>query len=262
MIQSKEYLFISPVVPSTTTLVVGPDSLTKVDASNASPRLPKGVEYARGDKGCSKDKKAKEEPFCVVGTFDFTDALKLSVTTYLFDLEDAPKSTSLHFDMAIKNSAPAGLNVTGGGCAKVADKKELDDIVEGAVVLCTETVGDGVGKYDPTTGDWSADLLVKAFVEAKAFGSDFITLPAISKVVTARMGPNYDFGVDASFEESTGDEDDKGMSIAFDLTMNNKDGSITTWELNGAAKFRVWWDPFFDKHPEAKLFSRVFDLKL
>ncbi|KAF4731296.1 hypothetical protein FOZ62_006376, partial [Perkinsus olseni] len=127
------------------------------DSAGTTRRLvPGSVVYP---KGCSKDKKSKEEPFCVVGTFDFTDALKLSVTTYLFDLEDAPKSTSLHFDMAIKDSAPAGLNVTGGGCAKVADKKELDDIVEGAVVLCTETVGDGVGKYDPTTGDWSADLL-------------------------------------------------------------------------------------------------------
>ncbi|KAF4748961.1 hypothetical protein FOZ63_032149 [Perkinsus olseni] len=223
------------------------------DSAGTTRRLvPGSVVYP---KGCSKDKKSKEEPFCVVGTFDFTDALKLSVTTYLFDLEDAPKSTSLHFDMAIKDSAPAGLN-------QLADKKELDDIVEGAVVLCSETVGDGVGKYDPTTGDWSADLLVKAFVEAKAFGSDFITLPAISKVITARMGPNYGFGVDASFEESTGDEDDQGMSIAFDLTMNNKDGSIITWELKGAAKFRVWWDPFFDKHPEAELFSTVFDLKL
>ncbi|KAF4738069.1 hypothetical protein FOZ63_032060 [Perkinsus olseni] len=201
-------------------------------------RWPKGpFSYPSG---CTGEMKPKDEPFCAVGTVDSAPIQRVSIGIYIFDVEDTHKSTHLQFDMAIKDSVPIGLNVTGGGCARVADKKELHDAMEGVVTLCTEPVGDGVGHHDRRTGYWNAEFSVKADAECLVFGTEFNKISAVSKVVTAQIGPNKNFAFDASFEESTGDERNKGMPIAFDLTMNARDSRFSSWELKGAAVFHIW----------------------
>mmetsp|Transcript_2100 Transcript_2100/g.2219 ORF Transcript_2100/g.2219 Transcript_2100/m.2219 type:complete len:107 (-) Transcript_2100:19-339(-) len=82
----------------------------------------------------------------------------------------------------------------------------------------------------------------------------------VNKVVQAHIGPNYDFGLDASFQKSTGDDRKKGIAIFFDLTMNTKDHSLSTWELVGAAGLHVWWHPLFDEKPEFDLFHKNFTI--
>ncbi|KAF4661885.1 hypothetical protein FOL47_006517 [Perkinsus chesapeaki] len=209
---------------------------------------------------CTAEKKPDSEAFCALGTLSYTPGLKVNMTVYLFDAKETTKSTHFHIEMALNGSQPAGLNITGGGCANVVDKEFAEGLLEGSVELCTETVGDGRGKLDEKTGNWNAEVQVKATAEASVFGKSF-TLP-VTKVVQAHIGPNYDFGLDASFQKSTGDERNEGLGIVFDLTMNTKDHSLFTWELIGAVKLHVWWHPLFDKEPEVKLFHKDFNISL
>ncbi|KAF4682973.1 hypothetical protein FOZ63_000773 [Perkinsus olseni] len=117
--------------------------------------------------------------------------------------------------------------------------------MEGVVTLCTEPVGDGVGHFDRRTGYWNAEFSLKADAECLVFGTEFNKISAVSKVVTGQIGPHKNFAFDASFEESTGDERNKGMSIAFDLTMKARDSRFSSWELEGAAVFHIWFDRVF-----------------
>mmetsp|Transcript_6216 Transcript_6216/g.7065 ORF Transcript_6216/g.7065 Transcript_6216/m.7065 type:complete len:92 (-) Transcript_6216:210-485(-) len=87
--------------------------------------------------------------------------------------------------MALNGSQPAGLNITGGGCANVVDKELARGILEGTVELCTQTVGDGRGKFDEKTGNWNAEVEIKATAAASIFGES-ISLP-VNKVVQAQV---------------------------------------------------------------------------
>ncbi|KAF4732670.1 hypothetical protein FOZ62_008704 [Perkinsus olseni] len=100
--------------------------------------------------------------------------------------------------MANNNTTPTGLNVTGGGSAKMVP---------------------------------------------------------IFKVVTAHIGPHFDFGLEAIFKETTGDSDDAGISIAFDLTMNTKNHDLFTWDIVGEGKLHIWWKPAIDLTPTIDVFN-------
>ncbi|KAF4716882.1 hypothetical protein FOZ63_025955 [Perkinsus olseni] len=192
---------------------------------------------------------------------DCTGDFKLNITVYIFDVDDPKKSVNFHIEMANDNTTPTGLNVTGGGSAKVVKKEELFGAVELSVTVSAATIGDGRGKYDPSTGRYLADIKVNADAKASALDYDALDLP-VSKVVTAHIGPNYDFGLEAIFKESTGDSDDAGISIAFDLTMNTKNHNLFTWEIVGEGKLHIWWKPGIDLTPTIDVFNKEFKLGL
>ncbi|KAF4694096.1 hypothetical protein FOZ60_009208 [Perkinsus olseni] len=183
---------------------------------------------------CTGAEKPATEPFCVVGSFNTSVGSKLNITVYIFNVGNLKKSVNFHIEIANNNTSPTGLNITGGGSAKVVKKEELFGAVELSVTVSAATIGDGRGKYDPSTGRYLADIKVNADAKASALDYDVLDLP-VSKVVTAHIGPNYDFGLEAIFKESTGDSDDAGISIAFDLTMNTKNHDLFTWDLVGEA---------------------------
>ncbi|KAF4694083.1 hypothetical protein FOZ60_009197 [Perkinsus olseni] len=164
---------------------------------------------------CTGDEGPATEPFCVTGSFNTSGGFKLNITVYIFDVDDPKKSVNFHIEMANNNTTPTGLNVTGGGSAKVVKKEELFGAVELSV-----------------------------------------TMGPISKVVTAHIGPHFDFGLEAIFEESTGDSDDAGISIAFDLTMNTKNHDLFTWEIVGEGKLHIWWKPAIDLTPTIDVFNK------
>ncbi|EER12384.1 hypothetical protein Pmar_PMAR001183 [Perkinsus marinus ATCC 50983] len=211
--------------------------------------------------GCTGAHKPASEPFCAVGTMDLSDVFKLNITFYIFDVDDPTKSVYFHIELATNGTEPAGLNITGGGSAKVVEKEELWGAVVFAVTISADTVGDGRGKYDPATGRWTADIEVHADAQADIFGEDAIDLP-ISKVVTVHNGPNYDIGFDALFKETTGDSDDAGISIAFDLSLNTKTGDLFTWELVGEGQLHIWLDPLIDLTPTVEVVKKEFKLPI
>ncbi|KAF4682972.1 hypothetical protein FOZ63_000772, partial [Perkinsus olseni] len=145
-----------------TALVVDPAKSSLEGSSRANFSYPPG---------CTGSKKPDEKPFCFVGSMNFSEVDKISTTVYIFDAADSTKSTHLRFDMALmKDSTPIGMNVTGGGCANVVDKRELGGLVEGAVVLCTETIDEGVGVYNMQTKHAEVDFLLKADAAARVLG--------------------------------------------------------------------------------------------
>ncbi|KAF4676618.1 hypothetical protein FOL46_000082 [Perkinsus olseni] len=180
--------------------------------------------------GCTGGHKPDTEPFCATGTLDFSDGLKLDITIFLFDVEDPTKSVYFHGELKLNGTTPVGLNITGGGSAKVVQKEGLAGFVDASVTLAAETVGDGTGKYDSDTGKWGVDVKLTAAAEVDAFGGTLLD-PSFSEVVTAYAGPNFDFGIEGNFEKSTGDSNNQGASIALDLAITTKDNNILTWEL-------------------------------
>ncbi|KAF4753201.1 hypothetical protein FOZ63_013093, partial [Perkinsus olseni] len=136
--------------------------------------------------GCTGAEKPATEPFCATGTFDTSGGLKANMTVYIFDVDDPKKSVNFHFEMATNNTTPTGLNITGGGSAKVVKKKELGGTVGLSVTVSAATIGHGRGKYDPSTGRYLADIEVHADAAASVFGYDALDLP-VSKVVTAHI---------------------------------------------------------------------------
>ncbi|EER12386.1 hypothetical protein Pmar_PMAR001184 [Perkinsus marinus ATCC 50983] len=209
--------------------------------------------------GCTGAHKPASEPFCVVGTAALSDVLELTLSVNIFDVDDPTKSVYFHIELATRGTEPAGLNITGGGSAKVVEEEKLFGAVVFAVIISADTVGDGRGKYDPATNRWTADIEVHADAQADIFGADAIDLP-ISKVVTARNGPNYDIGFDALFKETTGDSDAAGISIAFDLSLNTKESNLFFWELVGEGQLHIWLDPFIDLTPTVEVVKKEFKL--
>jgi len=206
-------------------------------------------------KGCTPQKKPDSDAFCALGTISFTPDIILNITVYLFDAIDHSKSTHFHIEAALNGSQPVGLNVTGDGCANVVDKEMAGGML-GMVELCSQTFGDGRGKFDEKSGNWIADVGLKVHAATKIFGKS-LSLP-VNKVTQAHIGPNYDFGLDAKFEETTGDKKSKGLSIAFDLTFNTKDYSPLIWELDGAVTLHAWWNSLFNFKWKIDLFHKEF----
>ncbi|EEQ99709.1 hypothetical protein Pmar_PMAR010972 [Perkinsus marinus ATCC 50983] len=212
-------------------------------------------------KGCTGAHKPATEPFCATGTIGFAGMFTVNMTVYVFDINDPTKSVHFHVELATHGVKPTGLNITGGGSAEVVKKEELGGAVAGSVTIEANTVGDGRGKYDPKTDTWTADIGIKATVEGDVFGHDAINLP-ISKVVTAHIGPNSDFGMEALFKETTGDSNNQGISIAFDLTMNTKNHDLFTWELIGEGQLHVWLHPLVNWKPSIDVIHKEFKIKL
>jgi len=197
--------------------------------------------------------KPSSERFCAVGT---TSEQKFQMAIYLFDEKQTTKSTHFNIEVTLGGSRPTGLSITAGGCANVVDKNFV--VLYGTVQLCFETVGDGRGEFDEATGNWNAAVQLKAAAKAGAFGKSF-NLNA-DKVVKAHVGQNNDFGLDASFQKTTGDDKSKGLGLILDLTFNTKDHSLYTWQLTAGAGLHAWFSPFFDKKVTVDIFKRKFSI--
>ncbi|KAF4662774.1 Anaphase-promoting complex subunit 10 [Perkinsus chesapeaki] len=200
-------------------------------------------------------KKPDSDAFCALGTINFTPGIILNMTVYLFDAIDHSKSTHFHIEAALNGSQPVGLNVTGDGCANIVNK-DTGGLKSRIVGLCIGAAGDGRGRFDEKTGKWIADVGVKVNAATKIFGKS-LSLP-VNKVTQVHIGPNYDFGLDACFEETTGDDNRKGLSIAFDHTFNTKDYSPLIWELVGAVTLHAWWKSLFNEKWKIDLFHKKF----
>ncbi|EER15360.1 hypothetical protein Pmar_PMAR001412 [Perkinsus marinus ATCC 50983] len=119
------------------------------------------VRHVSAPQGCTGVRKPSSSQFCAVGTID-TDASKVNITIYIFDIDDPSKSVYFHIQLAANGSEPAGLNITGGGIAKVNIVQVVKGMLFVPIRLSAETVAGGRGHYDPSTGRWTADITVIA----------------------------------------------------------------------------------------------------
>ncbi|EER12325.1 hypothetical protein Pmar_PMAR001122 [Perkinsus marinus ATCC 50983] len=204
------------------------DGSVKLRRAAASP-----VSYPSG---CTGAHQPASEGFCAVGTIDQSDVFKLNMTVYIFDIDDPTKSVYFHIESATNGGEPAGLNITGGGRAKVYGVDIGPIVFAGSISAVT--VGDGRGKYDPSTSTWTAGIDVQTEYERYAFGKR--TFDAfISKVATARNSLNDGVGLGAVLGEKWGNSI-FGSSITVTLNLNSKMSDMYTWDLYVEYQFSMW----------------------
>ncbi|KAF4671068.1 hypothetical protein FOL47_001733 [Perkinsus chesapeaki] len=209
--------------------------------------------------GCTPEQKPEDEIFCVTANLNGSGGLRLDLSVNIFDAEDTSKSTHLDLQASFNRSTPTGLNITGGGCADVV-KEGFDGVLEGTVELCFEALPEGIGKLNTETGYWHASVGVGVSAAATIFGEDVGV--SISDAIDAHSGPNYDLGFVVSLEKSTGDDNNQGLAVGLDLSLNAQNGSLFNWELAATAKLRGWFHPLFDKEARHVLFNREFQIPL
>ncbi|EER12326.1 hypothetical protein Pmar_PMAR001123 [Perkinsus marinus ATCC 50983] len=190
--------------------------------------------------GCTGAHKPASEPFCAVGTIDQSDVFKLNMTVYIFDIDDPTKSVYFHIESATTSGGPliepAGLNITGGGRAKVMGL-DIGPIVYTGYMSAV-TVGDGRGKYDPSTDTWTADIKVQAQVELYQFGKRTFYL-FMSNVFAASN--DLIFGVDLGvvLQKQWGNPV-MNITMTFIFNLNSKMDDMYTWDLFGQYQWRIW----------------------
>ncbi|EER15359.1 hypothetical protein Pmar_PMAR001412 [Perkinsus marinus ATCC 50983] len=201
------------------------------------------VRHVSAPQGCTGVRKPSSSQFCAVGTID-TDASKVNITIYIFDIDDPSKSVYFHIQLAANGSEPAGLNITGGGIAKVNIVQVVKGMLFVPIRLSAETVAGGRGHYDPSTGRWTADITVIADADFMVSGESDLYM-RMGNIVKTNMSEDHDFRLLTQLEGRTGDKF-RGMDVGLELKLRTLESDLYTWEIFCKDKYHVWLFPIAD----------------
>ncbi|KAF4652610.1 hypothetical protein FOL47_010998 [Perkinsus chesapeaki] len=198
--------------------------------------------------GCNAKRKVDGKGFCVSGTS--VSGKKLDATLTIFDAKDSSKSVGFLIEVAMKNYTPVGLKVTANGCATVMRKSYFLGALKGAISLCAKTEGDGMGRYNVETKEWATDVQLQINGDARVMGYAIKKLDT-TKTISANIGPDAAFGLDAEFTIFRKTGSDKGISAAITLDLDTLAQSLLSWHLVGEFELHLWltslsWKPSFE----------------